>query len=80
MGGLLSKPKAPKPQKVEAIKLPKPVAPPAPIIAADSTAVREEAILTGRKRRSSGLSGLILTPLGSGGSTGAQGGKPNLGN
>lgn len=64
MSALFSKPKAPPPPKP--IEMPKPVAPPAPVIAPSQTNAPETAFLRSRRRKGSGLSGLILTPLGAG--------------
>lgn len=77
MTALFSKPKAP--PAPQPIKLPKPQATPA-IVSPTQTAAPEQAFLRSRRRKGSGLSGLILTPLGAGGnSTAPQATKQTLG-
>ena len=64
MTALFSKPKAPPAPKPITIK---PPAAPPPVVATPSqTAAPEQAFLRSRRRKGSGLAGLILTPLGSG--------------
>lgn len=77
MSGLFSKPKIVMPPPV---KMPQPVQPPAPPQSASDTNAGEMSFLRSRRRKGSGLAGLILTPLGSGGSPTAPGAtKPTLG-
>ena len=77
MTALFKTPKIPPPQPV---KLPKPAAPPPVAASPADTNAPELAFLRSRRRKGSGLSGLILTPLGAGGSpTSPEAKKTTLG-
>jgi hypothetical protein len=75
MSALFSKPKAPPPPKPAEIKIQPPAAPPPVAATPAQTNAPQQAFLRSRRRKGSGLSGLILTPLGAG----TQGGKSTLG-